>query len=73
MDVVISGFDARASPRNDVSILIEDANASTAPSDDLGSAPRIARRFAICSIAIPGVRLAGIPPPAPAGFKPELA
>jgi hypothetical protein len=33
---------------------------------------RIARRAAVCSIAVPA-RPADIPPPASAGFKPELS
>ncbi len=44
-----SGFVLRT-PRNDVSILSEDARIITASSDDLVSGPRIARRVAICSI-----------------------
>jgi hypothetical protein len=56
-----------------VPFLIEDVKASTASSDDLVSGSEIARRAAICSIAASLANPAGIPPPAPAGFKPELA
>src|SRR6202048_4020621 len=56
-----SGFTRRRVPRNDISILIEDPDASTASSDDFGSAPGIARRGALCSIARSGARLAGNP------------
>src|SRR5216683_623835 len=38
---------------------IEDPDTSTASSDDFGSAPSIARRGALCSIARSGARLAG--------------
>jgi hypothetical protein len=62
-----------AANRNDVSFLSEDVNDGKASSDDFGSGPRIARRAAICSIARPRHALAENPPPAPAGFKPELA
>src|SRR5258705_6489972 len=55
-----SGFTRRRVPRNDISIVIEDPDASTASSDDFGSAPGIARRGALCSIAVPA-RLAGNP------------
>src|ERR1700694_656655 len=56
-----SGFTRKRVPRNDISILIEDPDASTASSDDFGSAPGIARRGALCSIARSGTRLAGNP------------
>src|ERR1700730_15242690 len=56
-----SGFTRRRVPRNDISILIEDPDASTASSEDFGSAPGIARRRALCSIARSGARLAGNP------------
>src|SRR5258706_4127287 len=56
-----SGFDAEHRPGMTSSILSEDADPSTASSDDFGSAPSIARRAALCSIARSGARLAGNP------------
>jgi hypothetical protein len=47
-----------------MTFIIEETNESPASSDDRGSAPRIARRVAICSIAGSGARFAGIPAPA---------
>jgi hypothetical protein len=67
-----SGFALSAS-RNDVSLLSEDVNVSTASNDEFDNTPRIARVVAICSIAVSRHALAKNPPPAPAGFKPELS
>jgi len=48
-------------------LLTEDADMAHR---QVGSAPRIARRAALCSIARSGARFAGTP--VPAGFKPEF-